>query len=71
MATEQNGSHRKREEEEKLILMAAIVIVSTLAGWMWAESLSNVYYDPTVPGAFAGFLVGIILILTARLAAKR
>lgn len=56
------------QESEKISTIIGIVLLSTIAGYFWASFVSN---GNGGPGEVIGFLVGIIIVLAARLAAMK
>jgi len=73
MSSEPKVIVKNDDAAKELVILgysSLIVILSTVAGWIWAGIINPL---PSAPyaGAFGGLLVGIILVLTARLAARR
>ena len=57
---------------ERALISMGIIFASTLAGALWVTlSISGATYNQNLQGSLFGFLVGVILVLTALLAAKR
>lgn len=51
-------------------MILVIVFSTTLAGFVWA-GLESSYYNAGLVGAVAGFFLGVALVFTVRLAARR
>ena len=67
---ERSEADRGRAEDEKLVMTLGIVFAAAFAGYLWA-GLVNSFYNAGLVGGTAGFFVGVALVLTARLAARK
>ncbi len=65
-------TNRKDEGAEEILvkglIAAGIIVASTLAGPLWATLTNAPTYNQDLQATLFGFLVGVILVLTALLA---